>query len=90
MSEQASRSQDEVPTLSELKAAAQAVPSKPIPHAYYPDNLAELSQAWANHERARADFWRLAYQWERHRSPYAALPVVDEADKIIAKVEART
>lgn len=81
------RTQDEVVTLDALRAAAKAIPMLPS------SPPSEKHPSWQKYERARAEFWRLAYLWEGYKhSGYNNLTKQDwqEAEAIIAEVESRT
>lgn len=74
--------QEEVPTLSALKAAAEAIPMNPGGMAFDGEQR--------DYERARAEFWRLAYHWIEFTYSNGLYMDLDEGMALIAEVEART
>lgn len=84
MSEQEARSQEEVPTLSALKAAATVIPDP------RPGTRGWDTGDWADYHYARAEFWRLAFKWrDGPNGCGASLDDYDAGMKIVAEVEAR-
>ena len=81
------QTRDEVVTLDALRAAAEAIPELPS-HEHYNDPYA--AQMW-RYERARAEFWRLAFKWY-HQGQFELFNESDftEMLRIVAEVEART
>jgi len=104
------RTQDEVVTLEELRAAAEAIPRVQPNIRTYMDRWAnvqvvaheqersareDFATADRAYQRARAEFWRLAYLWRGAEvSLYYRGDITDhdisDAEAIIAEVEART
>lgn len=88
--------QEEVVTLSALKAAAKVIPERP---AYLNMDI-DAHAHGTQYERARAEFWRLAYQWERRwharvdAADHAYISDLEgernEACRLIAEVESST
>lgn len=78
--------QEEVPTLSALKAAAGAIPEQ-VPYQQW---LHQSVGEWHQAERAQVAFWRLAYHWIEFTYSNGLYMDLDEGMALIAEVEART
>lgn len=82
-----------------LREAAKAVPKKPQTQGvtpFKPDGSADHSYSYhcrgrEDYERARAEFWRLAFEWRDGPNGYGPLlGDYDKGMKIISEVESRT
>lgn len=97
------RSQEERPTLSALKAAADAIPSSPADECPFGLHMSMYQAECTRYHSARAEFWRLAFKWrdqggapivssgrdETGQEARDAIRDDREADAIISEVESR-